>query len=159
MATNSEHLVSFQRLCANQHEHLPSNFKMEDVIFQRRLSMSIYVNAWTPCGGPVLGAGGEPKENYIYKSVAFTNRCTSGHAEIVEGVKKGQQRLSIFLDAVTSWTWQWWKLCRNMNKFRTCCRKVPRSLQLNLFAATFASDVLICVVNTKDETQTICWIA
>ena len=25
------------------------------------------VNAWTPCGGPVLGAGGEPKENYIYK--------------------------------------------------------------------------------------------
>ena len=27
LATNTEHLVSFQRLCANQHEHLPSNFK------------------------------------------------------------------------------------------------------------------------------------
>ena len=36
-----------------------------------------------------LGAGGEPKENYIYKSV-FTNRCTSGHAEVVEGVRKCQ---------------------------------------------------------------------
>ena len=47
----------------------------------------VNVNAWTPCGGPVLGAGGEPKENYIYKSV-FTNRCTSGHAEVVERVKK-----------------------------------------------------------------------
>ena len=39
------------------------------------------VNAWTPCGGPVLGAGGEPKENYIYKSV-FTNRRILGHAEV-----------------------------------------------------------------------------
>ena len=36
MATNSKHLVSFQRLCAHQHEHMPSNFKMEDVIFHRR---------------------------------------------------------------------------------------------------------------------------
>ena len=50
---------------------------------------SVNVNAWTPCGGPVLGAGGEPKENYIYKSV-FTNRCTSGHAEVVERVRKCQ---------------------------------------------------------------------
>ena len=58
MATNSEHLVSFQRLCANQYEHLPSHFTTEDVIFQGRLS--------------------------------------------------------ILLDAVTSWTWQWWKLYRNM---------------------------------------------
>ena len=49
----------------------------------------VNVNAWTPCGGPVLGAGGEPKENYIYKSV-FTNRCTLGHAEVVEGVRKCQ---------------------------------------------------------------------
>ena len=50
---------------------------------------NVNVNVWTPCGGPVLGAGGEPKENYIYKSV-LTNRCTSGHAEGVEGVRKRQ---------------------------------------------------------------------
>ena len=60
----------------------------------------INVNVWTPCGGPVLGAGGEPRENvlgagdapkesYIYKSV-FTNRFTLGHAEVVEGVRKCQ---------------------------------------------------------------------
>ena len=30
---------------------------------------NVSVNAWTPCGGPVLSAGREPKENYIYKSV------------------------------------------------------------------------------------------
>ena len=53
------------------------------------ITESSQVNAWTPCGGPVLGAGGEPKENYIYKSV-FTNRCTLGHAEVVEGVRKCQ---------------------------------------------------------------------
>ena len=67
--------------------------------FRRRLSGSFKiwhhtvrqcnVNAWTPCGAPVLGAGGEPKEKYIYKWI-FTNRCTSGHAEAVEGVRKCQ---------------------------------------------------------------------
>ena len=51
--------------------------------------VNVNVNAWAPCGGPVLGAGGEPKENYVYKSV-FTNRCTSGHAEVVERFRKCQ---------------------------------------------------------------------
>ena len=30
------------------------------------------VHAWTPCGGPVLGAGGEPNKTDIDKSL-FTN--------------------------------------------------------------------------------------
>ena len=39
--------------------------------------VTVNVNAWTPCGGPVWGAGGEPKENYffqigIYKSSHLT---------------------------------------------------------------------------------------
>ncbi len=33
------------------------------------------IKAWTPYGGPVLGAGGEPKE--------YTNRFTLSHAEVV----------------------------------------------------------------------------
>ena len=56
---------------------------------RRIATIFVVINAWTPCGGPVLGAGGEPKENYIYKSV-FTNHCTLGHAEIVEGIRKRQ---------------------------------------------------------------------
>ena len=53
-----------------------------------RMSMSMSMPG-RRVAGPFWAQAVNQKKNYIYKSV-FKNRCTLGHAEVVEGIRKRQ---------------------------------------------------------------------